>query len=256
MTQAIEQLIKLHDAQAVSIESFGGGRGRGVLTKEQQIAAFAVAQRRCPTGFDILLVKYKQDRSAEFRIHQQIAAWALRHGQQHAHYACILALSASIGRIVPSQKNHVAALLRRHSRRGMQARRLIDACNDTLREMIRRGGDPDYIEMQRKRANEIRDALRAWSEKEAMTTQACPRCSGTGRVKGEEACPECSGSGKVCVSNDDIYRSMKELGVTRDVFSQQYAPLVSQCVNWLSCMESEASDIISRRIRAELQGAA
>lgn len=256
MSHAIEQLIKLHDAQAVSIESFGSGRGKGILTKEQQIAAFAAAQRSCPAGFDILLVRYRQDRAAEFRIHQHIDAWSSKSNLPFARNAAILAFSATIGRTLPSQHQHIASLLRRHSRRGQQARRLIDACNDTLREMIRRGGDPDYVQLQRQRADEIRAGLRQWSEREAVTTAVCPRCSGTGAVKAGSNCSECAGSGRISSGSDDIYRSMKDCGIGRDEFNSHYVPLINSCINWLNLMESEASDILTRRIKAELRGAA
>lgn len=257
MSQAIEQLIRLHDAQAVSIESFGQGRGKGVLSKEQQIAAFALAQRKCPTGFDLLQAKHRGDQKAAERVREYAVHVALSSSSLAlASMAGIIAVSVVLGHILPSQQKHIASLLRRHSRRGQQTRRLIDACNDTMREMVRRGGDPDYIKMQRQRADALRDALRTWSEAEAITATTCPRCAGTSIIKGNKICPECGGSGKVLTTTDHMWQHMKSAGAIRSDFDAHYLPLIHRIAHTLSIKESEATDIIQNRIRAEIRGAA
>lgn len=256
MSLAIEQLIKLHDAQAVSIESFGAGRGRGMISKEQVIAAFAEAERRCQTGFDILLAKHRQDGKAEVRLRQVTMLQAQRSGFPLSSDAALISISLTLHRILPSQQPHIASLLRRHHRRAQQARRLIDACNDTIRGMIRRGGDPEYIKMQKARADEIRNGLREWSEREAMSATTCPRCSGTGSAKAGSACQECGGGGLVVTTDNDIWRAMKAAGATRKDFDEVYQPLIKSLCCWLSAKESEASDIMSKRISAEIRGAA
>lgn len=43
MTNAIEQLIKMHDPRCVSAESINVGRGRASLTREKILGAFAAA---------------------------------------------------------------------------------------------------------------------------------------------------------------------------------------------------------------------
>ena len=257
MSQAIEQLIRLHDAQAVSIESFGQGRGRGILSKEQQIAAFALAQRTCPVGFDVLQAKHRGDQKAAERLRSSAMHMAQESSSLAlAPMAGIIAVSVVLGHIIPSQQNHIASLLRRHSRRGQQTRRLIDACNDTIREMVRRGGDPEYIEMQRQRAGQLRDALRSWSEAEAITATNCPRCAGTAILKAGSICPECAGSGKVITTSDHMWQHMKTAGAKRSDFDAQYLPLIQRLAHTLSIKESEATDIIQRRISAEIRGAA
>lgn len=259
MTQGIEQLIKLHDAQALSIESMGAGRGRGILTKEQQIGAFATAQRKCQVGFDILMVKHRQDEQAEMRVRKAIITWCLtRPGQEFAINACHLSLSVIAGRVLPSQHAHIAALLRRHSRQAQNSRRLSDACNETIKGMIRRGGDPEYIEMQKERVREIKESLYAWSVKAAMATTVCARCAGTCVIKTKEPCPECSGTGRITSSIKDIELSLRECGlkITSQDWQERYLPVVTACMQWLYLKESEAADIIAKRIRQELQGVA
>lgn len=255
MSHAIEQLIKLHDAQAVSIESFGAGRGRGVLSKDQVIAAFSEAERRCSIGFDLLMAKHRQDARAEMRLRNAIHQRAQITGHELATAAADIAISLTLNRILPSQHNHIASLLRRHHRRGQQARRLIDACNDTIRGMKNRRGDPEYIRMQQERAAEIRTDLKAWSEREAAAATVCPRCNGTANIK-IGSCPECKGSGRIASTNDDVWRSMREAGCSKEHFSLTYLPMINALCSWLSKMESEASDIMNKRIRAELRGAA
>lgn len=257
MSQAIEQLIRLHDAQAVSIESFGQGRGKGILSKEQQIAAFALAQRQCPVGFDVLQAKHRGDGAAADRLRTHAISIASDLSQMSlSSMAAIIAVSVVLGHIIPSQQKHIASLLRRHSRRGQQTRRLVDACNDTIREMVRRGGDPDYIRMQRQRADELREALRVWSESEAITTSVCPRCSGTSVIKGSTVCNECAGSGRVSTTSDHMWQHMKSAGAKRTDFDAHYLPLIQRLAHTLSIKESEAADIIQRRISAEIRGAA
>lgn len=257
MSQAIEQLIRLHDAQAVSIESFGQGRGKGILSKEQQIAAFAAAQRKCPVGFDVLQAKHRGDSKAAARVRGHaidIATSAC--AMALAPMAAVIAVSVVLGHILPTQQNHIASLLRRHSRRGQSTRRLVDACNDTIRAMVRRGGDPEYIEMQRQRADELRNSLRAWSESEAITTTNCPRCAGTSILKAGNICPECSGSGKVVTTTDHMWQHMKNAGAKKTDFDAHYLPLIHRIAQALIIKESEATDILHNRIRAELRGAA
>ncbi|CRY53589.1 uncharacterized phage protein [Yersinia intermedia] len=44
MTDAIEQLIKVHDPRCVSIESLNIGRGRAILTKDQILGTLATSR--------------------------------------------------------------------------------------------------------------------------------------------------------------------------------------------------------------------
>ena len=258
MTLAIEQLVKLHDAQAIGLESMGAGKGKGILTKEQQIGAFAAAQRKCAVGFDVLMVKHCQDKKAERRLNAAIVNRLTEAGTTFAVQACLLVVSLVSGRVLPSRHKKIASLLRRHSRKAQHTRRLTDACNDTIREMERRGGDPEYIKSQHQRVSEMRQALHDWSESEALRATVCPRCSGTAIVKVTQACPECAGTGRIICSVDDIRESLRIYGtsITSAEWSEKWLPVVSGCLQWLYQQESEASDTISRRIRDELRSVA
>jgi uncharacterized phage protein len=122
--------------------------------------------------------------------------------------------------------------------------------------MVRRGGDPEYIEMQRERAGELRNALRAWSDAEAITATNCPRCAGTAILKAGSICPECAGTGKVVTTSEHMWQHMKSAGAKRPDFDSHYLPLIQHIAHTLSIKESEATDIIQRRISAEIRGAA
>lgn len=68
MTNAIEQLIKMHDPRCVSAESINIGRGRASLTWEQILGALAAVQHRHSVGLDLLMTKYRNDYKAEQRL--------------------------------------------------------------------------------------------------------------------------------------------------------------------------------------------
>ncbi|HGM4804191.1 TPA: hypothetical protein ACKP0Y_004316 [Serratia marcescens] len=75
MTNAIEQLIKMHDPRCVSAESMNVGRGRASLTREQMLGALAAVQHRPSVGLDLLMSKYSNDYKAEQRVRAAINEW-------------------------------------------------------------------------------------------------------------------------------------------------------------------------------------
>ena len=128
MTNAIEQLIRMHDPRCVSAESMNVGRGRAFLTREQILGAFAAAQHQHSVGFDLLMTKYRNDFKAEQRLRSAINEWV--HQRPHpkrAVAACQLALSIVLERNLPAQVSHLASLFRRYGPRTAQARKNIAA---------------------------------------------------------------------------------------------------------------------------------
>lgn len=270
MTNAIEQLIKMHDPRCVSAESMNVGRGRASLTREQILGAFAAAQHQHSVGLDLLMTKFRNDFIAEQRLRAAINEWV--HQRQHpdrAAAACQLALSIVLERNLPAQVAHLASLFRRYGPRTAQSRKNIEALQSEIKALDKRRcqvqiSDAVYVEAGLEitdlntRIERERAALRAWSECHAATTNICPRCSGTGRTVRPHPveCEECGGKGKIPASLEHLRKSMRIIGaaVEPSDWVSQYAELVKQCMAWLYIEESSVVSMLSTRIDAEVQG--
>ncbi|AHG22180.1 hypothetical protein Z042_23120 [Chania multitudinisentens RB-25] len=269
MTNAIEQLIKMHDPRCVSAEAMNIGRGRASLTREQILGAFAAAQHQHSLGLDILMAKYRSDCLAEQRVRMAINVWV--HQRPHparAAAACQLALSIVLERNVPAQIAHIASLLRRYGPRTAQTRKKIETLQTQIKYLEKQRSKTsisdntyheigfDIIDINRSIERE-RISLRAWSEQHATTTNLCPRCSGTGRIaKPHPAeCEECNGKGKIPANMEHLRKSMRIIGaeVAPGDWAGKYAGLVKRCMDWLYIEESNATLILSERLQNERQ---
>lgn len=270
MTNAIEQLIKMHDPRCVSAESMNVGRGRASLTREQILGALAAVQHRHPVGLDLLMTKYRNDYKAEQRLRAAINEWVhQRPHPERATSACQLALSIVIERNLPAQVAHLSSLFRRYGPRTAQTRKNIEALQSEIKALEKRRSqaqiaDIEYHEVGfeiadiTKRIERERAGLRDWSEQHAATTNICPRCSGTGRMVRQHPieCEECGGKGKIPANMEHLRKSMRIIGATVESgdWVRQYSELVKQCMNWLYIEESNATIFITERIRHEIDG--
>ncbi|CAI1535551.1 TIGR02642 family protein [Serratia marcescens] len=267
MTNAIEQLIKMHDPRCVSAESMNIGRGRASLTREQILGAFAVAQHQHSVGLDLLMTKYRNDYKAEQRLRAAINEWVhQRPHPERAVAACQLSLSIVLERNLPAQVAHIAALLRRYGPRTAQTRKNIEALQSEIKALEKRCSqaqitDIEYHEVGfeiadiTKRVERERAALRAWSEQHAATTNICPRCSGTGRMVRPYPieCEECGGKGKIPANMEHVRKSMRIIGATVESgdWASQYSDLVKQCMDWLYVEETNVTTQLNDRINQE-----
>lgn len=270
MTNAIEQLIKMHDPRCVSAESMNIGRGRASLTREQILGAFAATQHQHSLGLDILMAKYRNDCKAEQRVRAAINEWVhQRPHPERAAAACQLALSIVLERNVPAQIAHIASLLRRYGPRTTQTRKNIDALQAEIKQLEKQRSQTsvsdftyyeigfDITDLNRSIERE-RIGLRTWSEQHATTTNICPRCSGTGRTARPHPvqCDECGGRGKIPASMEHLRKSMRIIGaeVVAGDWAGQYAELVKRCMDWLYVEESNASILLAERMQSERGG--
>ncbi|MNG72728.1 hypothetical protein D3C81_585060 [compost metagenome] len=267
MTNAIEQLIKMHDPRCVSAESMNVGRGRASLTREQILGAFAAAQHQNSVGLDLLMTKYRNDFKAEQRLRVAINEWV--HPRPHperAVAACQLALSIVLERNLPAQVAHLASLFRRYGPRTAQTRKNIEALQSEIKALDKRRcqapiSDAVYVEAGleitdlNSRIERERAALRTWSERHATTTNICPRCSGTGRTIRPHPveCEECGGKGKIPANMEHLRKSMRIIGAAVEPgdWVSQYSDLVKQCMSWLYIEESNATSLLADRIANE-----
>ncbi|HBN5894923.1 TPA: TIGR02642 family protein [Serratia marcescens] len=267
MTNAIEQLIKMHDPRCVSAESMNVGRGRASLTREQILGAFAAAQHQHSVGVDLLMTKYRNDYKAEQRLRAAINEWVhQRPHPERATAACQLALSIVLERNLPAQVAHLASLFRRYGPRTVRARKNIEVLQAEIKALDKRRcqaqiSDAIYVEAGLEitelttRIERERAALRAWSERHAATTNICPRCSGTGRTVRPHPveCEECNGKGKIPANMEHLRKSMRIIGAAVEPgdWVSQYAELVKKCMDWLYVEESSAISVLSDRISME-----
>ncbi|CVD65937.1 TIGR02642 family protein [Serratia marcescens] len=267
MTNAIEQLIKMHDPRCVSAESMNVGRGRASLTREQILGALAAVQHRHSVGLDLLMTKYRNDYKAEQRLRAAINEWVhQRPHPERAAAACQLSLSIVLERNLPAQVAHIAALLRRYGPRTAQTRKNIEVLQSEIKALDKRRSqaqitDIEYHEVGfeitdiTKRIERERAALRAWSEQHASTTNICPRCSGTGRMVRPYPieCEECGGKGKIPANMEHLRKSMRIIGaeVEPGEWASRYTELVKQCMDWMFVEESNAIGVLSDRIAME-----
>ncbi|ENZ3704589.1 TPA: hypothetical protein SMF67_000838 [Serratia marcescens] len=267
MTTAIEQLIRMHDPRCISAESMNVGRGCASLTREQILGALAAVQHRHSVGLDLLMTKYRNDFKAEQRLRAAINEWV--HQRPHpelAVAACQLALSMVLERNLPAQVSHLASLFRRHGPRTAQTRKNIEALQSEIKTLEKRRSqaqitDIEYHEVGfeiadiTKRIERERAGLRAWSDQRAATTNICPRCSGTGRMVRPHPieCEECGGKGKIPANMEHLRKSMRIIGAVVEPgdWASQYSDLVKQCMGWLYIEESNATVLLSERIRSE-----
>ncbi|PWC10551.1 hypothetical protein DDT56_21710 [Brenneria corticis] len=269
MTIAIEQLIKLHDPRCMSIESLNVGRGRAILTKEQILGAFATAQHHHTVGFDLLMAKYRHDGQAEKRIRASITNWVnARPHLEHAITACQIALSMVLERNLPAQIDHIAKLLRRYGSQSSQTRMNTDALQAEIKQLEKLRGrdrvsDDEYqrigqqIEQLSLRVEAERAALRTWSEHQAAQSNVCPRCSGTGKTLRPAVvlCNECGGHGRITATFEHLRKSLAITGAEIPAREwPEYLDLTKRCMRWLYIEESEASVLISDRVKSELRG--
>lgn len=267
MTNAIEQLIKMHDPRCVSAESMNVGRGRASLTREQILGAFAAAQHQHSIGLDLLMTKYRNDFKAEQRLRAAINEWV--HQRPHpdrAAAACQLALSMVLERNLPAQVAHIATLLRRYGPRTAHTRKNIETLQSEIKVLDKQRSQSqisdiayheagDEVAEISKRIERERSSLRAWSERHAATTNICPRCSGTGRTVRPHPveCEECGGKGKIPADMEHLRKSMRIIGAVVEPgdWASQYSDLVKQCMNWLYVEESNATSLLADRIADE-----
>ncbi|HED2337568.1 TPA: hypothetical protein R4Y05_003256 [Serratia liquefaciens] len=270
MTNAIEQLIKMHDPRCVSAESMNVGRGRASLTREQILGAFATAQHQHSVGFDLLMTKYRNDFKAEQRLRAAINEWvSQRPHPERAVAACQLALSIVLERNLPAQVAHLASLFRRYGPRTAQTRKNIEALQSEIKALEKRRcqeqiSDAVYVEAGLEitdlntRIEWERAALRAWSERHAATTNICPRCSGTGRTVRPHPveCEECGGKGKIPTNMEHLRKSMRIIGAVVEPgdWARRYADLVKQCMNWLYAEELKSVTFLGVRLNQEREG--
>ncbi|EMG3984909.1 hypothetical protein V4287_000394 [Serratia marcescens] len=267
MTNAIEQLIKMHDPRCVSAESMNVGRGRASLAREQMLGALATVQHHHSVGLDLLMTKYRNDFKAEQRLRAAIYEWVhQRPHPERATAACQLALSIVLERNLPVQVAHLSSLFRRYGPRTAQTRKNIEALQSEIKTLEKRRSqaqitDIEYHEVGfeiadiTKRIERERVGLRAWSEQRAATTNICPRCSGTGRMVRPHPieCEECGGKGKIPANMEHLRKSMRIIGavVEPGEWASRYAELVKQCMDWLYVEESNAAQMLFERIQAE-----
>ncbi|WP_033645909.1 TIGR02642 family protein [Serratia marcescens] len=267
MTNAIEQLIKMHDPRCVSAESMNIGRGRASLTREQILGAFAAAQHQHSVGLDLLLTKYRNDYKAEQRLRAAINEWVhQRPHPERATAACQLALSIVLERNLPAQMAHFSSLFRRYGPRAARTRKNIEALQSEIKALEKRRNqaqitDIEYHEVGfeitdiTKRIERERAALRAWTEQHAATTNTCPRCSGSGRMVRPHPieCEECGGKGKIPANMEHLRKSMRIIGATvkSGDLASQYSDLVKQCMDWLYVEETNVTTHLNDRINQE-----
>ncbi|KFX07270.1 hypothetical protein KP22_04050 [Pectobacterium betavasculorum] len=271
MTIAIEQLIKMHDPRCMSIESLNVGRGQGILSKEQIVGAFAIAQRKNPVGYDLLMAKYRHDSDAGLRIMGAIYAWRFYKKYKHLEHsdtACHLAMNMALERNLPAQVEHIAKLLRRYGARSSQTRKNTDALQSEIKQLDKRrcrdkASDAEYflagveIDQLRVRIKAERQALYDWSEKEARHSNICPRCSGTGKTlrPAIAVCNECGGNGRITATFEHLRQSLMD--ISGAVISAgewpEYLDLVKRCMRWLYVEESQAVSALSTKIHDEME---
>lgn len=187
---------------------------------------------------------------------------------EHAVAACQLALSIVLERNLPAQVAHLALLFRRYGPRTAQTRKNIEALQSEIKALDKRRcqeqiSDTVYVEVGLEitdlntRIERERAALRAWSEQHAATTNICPRCSGTGRMVRPHPieCEECGGKGKIPANMEHLRKSMRIIGAAVEPgdWVVNYSELVRKCMNWLYIEESNATDILSERIKMEIR---
>ncbi|CAI1723512.1 uncharacterized phage protein [Serratia marcescens] len=267
MTNAIEQLIRMHDPRCISAESMNVGRGRASLTREQILGALAAVQHRHSVGLDLLMTKYRNDFKAEQRLRAAINEWV--HQRPHpelAVVACQLDLSMVLERNLSAQVAHIATLLRRYGPRTSHTRKNIETLQSEIKVLEKQRSQAQISDIEyheagfevtdiSKRIEHERATLRAWSEQHAATTNICPCCSGTGRTVRPHPveCEECGDKGKIQANMEHLRKSMRSIGAVvepRD-WASQYSDLVKQCMGWLYIEESNATVLLSERIRSE-----
>lgn len=267
MTIAIEQLIKMHDPRCMSIESLNVGRGQGILSKDQIVGAFATAQHRHAVGFDLLMAKYRHDAQAEQRIRGAIAEWARKKSNLVLSVqVCQLALLMVLERNLPAQIEDVAKLLRRYSTKASQTRKNTDSLRSEIKQLERqrcrdRVADDEYqrvgeqIEDFAARIEAERAALRNWSQQQAIHSNVCPRCNGTGKTlrPAIAICNECGGGGRITATFEHLRKSLLNTGAVIPAGEWPlYMALVKQCMRWLYIEESAATYVLGQRINNEI----
>ncbi|WP_315707555.1 TIGR02642 family protein [Brenneria uluponensis] len=267
MTIAIEQLIKMHDPRCMSIESLNVGRGQAVLSKEQILGAFASAQHHNSVGYDVLMTKYRHDSQAEQRIRSAITDWVNRRfNLKYAESACQLALSMVLERNLPAQINHVSRLLCRYGYKATQVRKNSDLLRAEIKQLEKVRCQPKVTDQEYQviglqiatlsaRIDAEHQSLKAWATQQAMRSNICPRCSGTGQTPRPTIalCNECGGHGRITATYEHLRGSLANIGavITAEEWPQ-YLALVKRCMGWLYVNESTTVSILSSRFKMEI----
>ncbi len=247
----------MHDPLCVSIESLNVGRGAGTLDREQILGAFAATQHQHSVGYDLLLLKFRNDPSAGNRIKTAIRDWACKHSHlQYRVESCLLALNLITQLPLPNQISRSATLIRRYSPKANQYRRNITELHEQIKnEEGERFPDEVRISELEGMVKFEKTNFKAWSIQEAHKASNCQMCRGTGCSTKPiyKLCGECSGSGRVLPTKKDILLSLHNMGavIPNSDWLQLYSPLLNQLLNWLLLEESEATDTISKRLMEE-----
>lgn len=267
MTIAIEQLIKMHDPRCMSIESLNVGRGQAVLSKEQILGAFASAQHHNSVGYDVLMTKYRHDSQAEQRIRSAITDWVNRRSDlKYAESACQLALSMVLERNLPTQINHVSRLLCRYGYKATQVRKNSDLLRAEIKQLEKVRCQPKIMDQEYQvigqriatlsaRIAVERQSLKAWATQQAMRSNICPRCSGTGQTPRPTIalCNECGGHGRITATYEHLRGSLANIGAVIPIGEwAQYIELIKCCINWMYDNESKTVISLITQIKKEI----
>lgn len=268
MTRAIEHLIRMHDPLCVSIESLNVGKGAGTLGREQILGAFAATQHQHSVGYDLLLLKFRNDANAGSRLKTAIRDWACKHSHlQYRVESCVLALNLVTQLPLPNQISRSATLIRRYSPKANQYRKNISEIGKQVKseeEQMRTDkaiyGDEfsryEYrVDDLNALANLEKTSFKKWSIQEAHKTILCQKCRGAGTLLKPQPrlCSECAGSGKILPKLNDIRLSLRIIGakLKEGEFDQEYQFLINNCLDWLYAEESDAAAFLAQRIKNE-----
>lgn len=260
-----ELMTNIFDPRAVMRDpSIPSSRCR--VTREQIINAVAISGQRAPAGFDAVMVKMRNDRNALERLIARIPDWLeSRKGElpEKAEAVCLLAIQIATGKPIPAQLPRLKSLIKQYSARGKRCTSnvrkyqvLIRTAEKNMVSAIGREHERLSVQVENLHAaiKREREGLDSWAARAASESNLCPRCKGTG-IYGVEQCPPCGGVGVTVATSDDVYKSLRTLGLVsgQREFTQQHWPLICQCISWLLAEMGECQRAFNAVMESERQ---
>lgn len=239
---SIETAIKVFDPRTLGEQ---GRRSRPRLPWDEIAGILARLERDNPTGYRLIMLKFRDDHSVEPALRADISAWVVslctrRHissayQQNIVYYLAQTALDILTHKPLSTQARALQHLHRLH---GGYARREATRIKKLRKLLLKEQSKPESrqrsgrIRLLAEQIDTTREHINHWVIAHAAASTQCPRCKGAGVITlpRHMGCPACAASGWIVPTPREIIR---HIGSTTGK-AERFLFVIDECYVWLS----------------------